>query len=193
MIEGVDLQMMYWVILIVLAVLILVTMLITIITMIKEHKEYKAYLLDDVEDDEEEMVISKRPVRTSTHTQQGRSAKSSSGKSEARRRWKVILENRNTSECYDYIFYDAVGIGRTVQEVAFEQFMSIPKDQKISKVHCSIIRSGDRLYLRDEGSKNHTYLNGKRVQKPIMIEKEDVISIGETDIEIVKILRETAS
>ena len=52
------------------------------------------------------------------------------------------------------------------------------------------MRSKDKLFLRDEGSKNHTFLNGKKVQKPIVIQKEDIISMGETDLEVVKILRE---
>ena len=66
-----------------------------------------------------------------------------------------------------------------------------PEDLRVSKVHCAIIRSGDKLYLRDEGSKNHTYLNGKQIHKPIVIQKEDVITVGETRLEVVKILRET--
>ena len=65
--------------------------------------------------------------------------------------------------------------------------MSLPEDLRVSKVHCAIIRSGDKLYLRDEGSKNHTYLNGKQIHKPIVIQKEDVITVGETRLEVVKI------
>jgi pSer/pThr/pTyr-binding forkhead associated (FHA) protein len=53
------------------------------------------------------------------------------------------------------------------------------------------VRSDDKLYLRDEGSKNHTFLNGKKIQKPIVIQKEDFISLGETELEVIKILRET--
>ena len=40
--------------------------------------------------------------------------------------------------------------------------------------------------MRDEGSKNHTYLNGKQIHKPIVIQKEDVITVGETRLEVVK-------
>ena len=109
---------------------------------------------------------------------------------ETPRRWKIILEDMATEEIESFIFYNAVGIGRTTQDVSFEKFMSIQDDKRISKVHCSITMIDDGLYIKDEGSKNHTYLNGKKIQKPVLLQKEDVISIGETDIEVVKIFRE---
>ncbi len=117
---------------------------------------------------------------------------------------------------YSFIFYDSLGIGRVsasseydkflslpedlrvskvhcaiIRSGEYDKFLSLPEDLRVSKVHCAIIRSGDKLYLRDEGSKNHTYLNGKQIHKPIVIQKEDVITVGETRLEVVKILRET--
>lgn len=190
-------QMMYWIILIVLAVLILVTIIATIVTIVKERKEYRKYELDeeyDIDDDYED----KRPPRKRRRpgTQQepeddgdlDAGIGNSSGK---KRRWKIILEDTDTQEQYTYIFYDNIGIGRTTKEVAFEEFLSLTNDRKISKVHCAIIRRKDKLYLRDEGSKNHTFLNGKKIQKPIVIQREDFISLGETELEVVKVLRET--
>lgn len=190
--------MMYWIILIVLAVLILVTIIVTIVTIVKERKEYKNYELDDEygideEDepaDEEDDDGYDYDERSSGKRRRAAPARKASLGGH-RRRWKIILENQDTEEIYDFIFYDSLGIGRTTKEVAFEEFLSIPYDRKISKVHCSVVRGQDNLYLKDEGSKNHTYLNGKRVQKPIMIQKDDVISIGETDLKVIKILRET--
>lgn len=190
-------QMMYWIILIVLAVLILVTIIATIVTIVKERKEYRKYELDEEYDIEEDDYEDKRPARKRRRpgAQQeleddGLDADTgnSSGK---KRRWKIILEDTDNQERYTYIFYDNIGIGRTTKEVAFEEFLSLTNDRKISKVHCSIIRRKDKLYLRDEGSKNHTFLNGKKIQKPIVIQREDFISLGETELEVVKILRET--
>lgn len=189
-------QMMYWIILIVLAVLILVTIIVTIVTIVKERKEYKKYELDeeyDIEDDYEDQ----RPVRKRRRPDIQQELEdddldadigNSSGK---KRRWKIILEDTDTQERYTYIFYDNIGIGRTTKEVAFEEFLSLTGDKKISKVHCAIIRRKDKLYLRDEGSKNHTFLNGKKIQKPIVIQREDFISLGETELEVIKILKET--
>lgn len=181
--------MMYWIILIVLAVLILVTIIATIVTIVKERKDYKSYELDeddDIDDDiEEEDYEARPPKRRKKQAQE--EAPSSGGR---KRRWKIILENTDTGEQHDFIFYDALGIGRTTKEVAFEEFLPLPDDRKVSKVHCSIVRSKDKLYLRDEGSKNHTYLNGRKIQKPILLQKQDIISIGETDLEVIKIMRE---
>lgn len=174
--------MMYWIILIVLVVLILTTIIVTLVTIVKEKKEYKHYELDDACDIEDDYMD--RPAKKAR-----KSAPSNTGVK--KKRWKIILENTHSGERHTYIFYDGLGIGRTTKEAAFEEFFPIPYDRKISKVHCSIVRSQDKLYLKDEGSKNHTYLNGKRIQKPIYIQKEDIISIGETDLEVIKILRET--
>lgn len=196
--------MMYWIILIVLGALILVTIIVTIVTIVKERKEYKNDELDDYGDDdyddggydddydddysdeEDEAEEDDRPVRKRKKPDAVK-PQPAGGK---KKRWKIILENTTTEERFDFIFYDIVGIGRTTKEVAFEQFLPIPDDRKISKVHCAIVRNKDKLYLRDEGSKNHTYLNGKRVQKPILIQKEDIISMGETDLEVIKVMRE---
>ena len=61
----------------------------------------------------------------------------------------------------------------------------------MSKVHCAIVHRGDKLYLKDEGSRNGTYLNGTRIERPVVIQKEDVIGAGETKLEVLKILRES--
>lgn len=47
------------------------------------------------------------------------------------------------------------------------------------------------MYLMDDGSKNGTYLNGILVDCPTEIQREDVIGVGETRLEILRILRES--
>lgn len=184
--------MMYWIIEIVLLVLILATIIVTVVTIVKEKKEYKHLELDahyGMDDDEDE--YDDRPAvrrRKSTSQQDPPSARNTDSK---KRRWKIILEDTDTEERYSYIFYNNIGIGRTTKEAAYENFLSLPEDRKVSKVHCSIMRSQDKLYLKDEGSRNFTFLNGKKIQKPVAIQKDDIISIGETDLEVVKVLRET--
>ena len=54
-----------------------------------------------------------------------------------------------------------------------------------------IIQRDDCLYLMDDGSKNGTYLNGILVDRPTEIQREDVIGVGETRLEILRILRES--
>ena len=48
----------------------------------------------------------------------------------------------------------------------------------------------DKLYLKDMGSRNGTYLNGKRVTQPVLIQRDDVIGMGETEIEVQSMMRE---
>ena len=191
--------MLYWIIIIVLIAAIVAVILFTVSKLLKEKKEYNQferrhrsqdsyeddYDDDDDEDDEEEDDYEPEPRRRPVRKQPERSTSS------AKRRWKIVLEDVDQQDQYSFIFYDSLGIGRVSASSEYDKFLSLPEDLRVSKVHCAIIRSGDKLYLRDEGSKNHTYLNGKQIHKPIVIQKEDVITVGETRLEVVKILRET--
>lgn len=107
-----------------------------------------------------------------------------------KKQWKLILENLDTWERKSIIFYDNIGIGRKRESNEFEKYYVISDDPRTSKLHCAIISNAGKLYLKDMGSRNGTYLNGKKITKPIVLQKEDIIGIGETQIEIKKVLRE---
>lgn len=107
-----------------------------------------------------------------------------------KKQWKIILENQETWEKYTFVFYDNIGIGRGKKTPEFEKYITITDDPRISKLHCAIIHEGDRLYLKDMDSRNGTYLNGQSLDEPVAIQKEDVIGLGKTKIEVKKILRE---
>ena len=81
-----------------------------------------------------------------------------------RRRWKIIL---------------------------YEKYLPLMRDGRISKVHCAIIHRGDSLYLKDEGSRNGTFLNGERLNGPVVLQRDDIIGLGETRLEVQRILRES--
>lgn len=51
-------------------------------------------------------------------------------------------------------------------------------DPQVSGLHCSISYDGRSLVLRDEGSKNDTYVNGVPISEPYILEQDDVIGIG---------------
>lgn len=108
-----------------------------------------------------------------------------------RRQWKIILEDLDTWQKYSFIFYDEVGIGRAKRNDNYEKYLPLHEDGRVSKQHCVIIQRGDCLYLMDDGSKNGTYLNGILVDRPTEIQREDVIGVGETRLEILRILRES--
>lgn len=107
-----------------------------------------------------------------------------------RKQWKLVVENLETWEKRSILFYDNLGIGRKREGDQFEKFYVIKDDPRASKLHCAIISRGDNLYLKDMGSRNGTYLNGEKIDRPIIIQKEDVIGAGETQIEIKRVLRE---
>ena len=190
--------MIYWVVLAIAIIVIFVSTIMSIRAIITERAENKRNAhkkernVERHEDRVKDNPKKKKPQREMADfdMKSAETVKQKKHVEETPRRWKIVLEDMGSGDVYNYIFYNAVGIGRTTQEVSFEKFMSIPDDKRISKVHCSITMIDDGLYIKDEGSKNHTYLNGKKIQKPVLLQKEDVISIGETDLEVVKIFRE---
>ena len=180
--------MFLWILIIAVVLLILITAYMSIYSIFKEKSERKY----QAKKKEAKKNANKKSQAHSNEIIDIKSSEVNVRKPKVKkpRRLKIILEDMSSGDMKDFIFVESVGIGRTTQEVAFEEFFSIPDDKRISKVHCSITMIDDGLYIKDEGSRNHTYLNGKKVQKPVLLQKEDVISIGETDLEVVKIFRE---
>ncbi|MEE1086356.1 MAG: FHA domain-containing protein [Schaedlerella sp.] len=107
-----------------------------------------------------------------------------------KKQWKLIFENLETWEKKSIIFYDAIGIGRKRGNDQFEKYYIVKDDPRVSKLHCAIISRDGQLYLEDMDSRNGTYLNGEKLDRPVMIQKEDVIGLGETRIEIMRVMRE---
>ena len=183
--------------LIVVAVLLL-GIIITVIVKsrkVKPADEYDDEYDDDdynTGDDEEEDTRSRhrRQVRHSDATILLDVQEQTKKTKKTKKQWKIILENQETWEKYTFIFYDNIGIGRGKKTPEFEKYITITDDPRISKLHCAIIHEGDRLYLKDMDSRNGTYLNGQSLDEPVAIQKEDVIGLGKTKIEVKKILRE---
>lgn len=109
-----------------------------------------------------------------------------------KRQWKIILEDIDSWQKYSFVFYDAVGIGRGKHGKMYEQYLPLD-DNRISKAHCVILRRGDQLYLKDEGSRNGTFLNGKRVEDAELLQKDDIIGVGGIRLEVQRVLRESDS
>ena len=136
-----------------------------------------------------EAAAARRPVRQSAQGQDGQQEKRPRRKK--KRQWKIILENIDSWEKYSFVFYDAVGIGRDKEGKMYEKYLPLTEDKRISKAHCVIVRRGEQLYLKDEGSRNGTYLNGERIEEPMPLQKDDIIGIGGTRLEVQRVLRES--
>ena len=128
----------------------------------------------------------KVPKKKAPPTEEGRRSKEQA----KGRRWKIIITNNDLYEKYEFVFRKSVGIGRIENTEDFEEFLTV-NDPKVSKLHCSIFSLKDSLYIQDEGSSNSTFLNKKKVKKPEEIQKEDIIRIGNTTLEIVRVFRES--
>lgn len=59
--------------------------------------------------------------------------------------------------------------------------LQIPYDEYISKVHCTIYKEGENLYLIDLKSTNGTYVNDQLIESAYIIKNEDVIKLGNTN------------
>lgn len=84
------------------------------------------------------------------------------------------------------------GAGRTIEcervrfSIGRSRANDIPLlgDWRVSRRHCEILRQGWHWILVDVGSTNGTCVNGQRVCGPTMLRHGDVISLGESEIEV---------
>lgn len=193
-------RMWYWVIM-VLLILGSITLLFSTYISVKKNKvqdserrkqgkgsKRRRSDIEDDPDEEEEQPQTRRTKRGGRLDKDP--ARKSSGKKK-RRQWKIILEDLDTWQKYTFVFYDNVGIGRSKRNENYEKYLSLHEDGRVSKQHCVILHRGDSLYLMDDGSRNGTYLNGIQLDRPAEIQREDVIGVGETRLEILRILRES--
>lgn len=208
--------MQYLVIMGVLIVVAVVLIIIIMVALMRGKQEEQGYDEDGEEEEEQgedgeeiEEAPQKRrrkPAPAQEHTEhntrdegpsvigqntgnqggEGREEKRDPGK----KLWKLVLENLGNWQKSTFVFYENIGIGRGQSYPQFEKFMTIGGDPRISKLHCAIIQKDMKLYLKDMGSRNGTYLNGKRISQPVLLQREDIISVGETEIEVQSMMRE---
>jgi hypothetical protein len=53
-------------------------------------------------------------------------------------------------------------------------------DEEVSRRHAVIVRAADRYLIEDLGSTNGTFVNGRRVDRPVPLRDGDVIFLGES-------------
>lgn len=61
------------------------------------------------------------------------------------------------------------------------------KSSQVSRKHCELFEKKGLLLLKDLGSSNGTYVNGKRVQEQRVLEPGDEITIGGIKLKVAKI------
>jgi len=73
---------------------------------------------------------------------------------------------------------DKLGLGRETDNDL------ILTDQKVSRYHAIIQRTGITYQIIDQNSGNGTYVNGKRISEPTFLKHEDLVLIGDTKLKI---------
>lgn len=56
----------------------------------------------------------------------------------------------------------------------------VVKDAKASRRHCQLSRKENGFLLEDLGSRNGTYVNGRKISEPILLHHNETFRIGET-------------
>lgn len=89
------------------------------------------------------------------------------------------LRDINTDKKY-LLSQGKIHIGRQDQDINFD-------DSKVSSHHLTLHINGDQVKLEEKGSKNGTYINGKKILTIALIElsNKDQIRIGSTNLEII--------
>jgi serine phosphatase RsbU (regulator of sigma subunit) len=80
----------------------------------------------------------------------------------------------------DAYFFDLIEDQTTIGRSSNNDFTIA--DPLLSRKHFTIIQRNNEYYLKDNDSKNGTYLNGKRIEKEEKLKDRDIIKIGQTVI-----------
>lgn len=94
---------------------------------------------------------------------------------------QVCFISQKTGMRYSCVIMDLTGVGRQNTNHFYQEFLRITEDPSISKIHAEIIRNGADIYIRDMGSANHTWVNGRRVTEPVLLHTGDMVKMGNTE------------
>lgn len=98
--------------------------------------------------------------------------------------WKISFLNMKTGEIHRFQFSSRFFIGRMpIDDMRMPQLV-LAKDGRVSKKHCMIYESQGYLCIQDLGSKNHTYINGRRIQQTSYINTGDILKVGNTTLKL---------
>src|SRR5882724_7686776 len=61
------------------------------------------------------------------------------------------------------------------------------KSSQVSRKHCEIFEKKGLLLVKDLGSSNGTYVNGKRIQDQRVLEPGDELTIGQVKLKVSKV------
>lgn len=97
---------------------------------------------------------------------------------------KIIIKHlkgskANQTEMFELPFTELV-LGRdSAANIKFDP----EKDDLVGRSHAKIIHEGDHFKLADLNSRNGTFVNGKRIQDPVVLNVGDLVKLGEAGVE----------
>jgi predicted component of type VI protein secretion system len=61
------------------------------------------------------------------------------------------------------------------------------KSSQVSRRHCEIVEAGGKLTIRDLGSSNGTYVNGKRIHGSAALKPGDEVALGAVTLQVARL------
>lgn len=98
--------------------------------------------------------------------------------------WQICFRNIDSGECVQTHFRGRIWCGRYPAANAGEAQIVFQGDSQMSKTQFVIYEEKNRLCLADTNSRNHTYVNGQRVDVPVFLNDGDVIRAGNTRLQV---------
>lgn len=98
--------------------------------------------------------------------------------------WRISFDDLITGRRLYKRFTRQLLIGRKHSNQEGIEELLFPEDAKVSRRHCEIYDVGGRLCLQDLQSRNHTYLNGKMISKPVYLKNGDIIQLGDKKLRV---------
>src|SRR4051812_11337004 len=92
----------------------------------------------------------------------------------------VIVRGRGASE--------TIRLGDGVTSVGRQDDCQLRiKSSQVSRKHCEIFEKKGLLMVKDLGSSNGTFVNGKRIQEQRVLEPGDELTIGQVKLKVAKL------
>ncbi len=98
--------------------------------------------------------------------------------------WEVIFIDFDKKTKYQYRFVDHMLIGRTPPASGEEVKFVLGSDMMVSGTHARIYIKEGKFIIQDMGSKNSTYVNGKKITEPCVLEQGSILKIGASKFQL---------
>jgi len=92
----------------------------------------------------------------------------------------TVLKGADVSRHYDAVVTDRLSLGRSSRGNG----MVFKGDMGISGTHCEFFLEKGRLFVRDLGSTNGTYVNGVAIVGPCPLSDQDRLLLGSTELRV---------